>query len=236
MTIYLSPSSISSFFELKCPAAWKYSREWQFLEEEAIRFKQGTDAHALMEGKIEPESIEDATVLKYYDKLSEARRRLEIETIATELWQEFEIVKGVVFRRKIDLLARVKGHRMVVDWKTSGGGWKAFEGITPQVLGFQSIGYLIPPPDVEDWPKQLMYVVATAWGPVKTFTYTYNKEDHKNLLDAIQIIKQAHTAKRFPKVKGYTCGGCDYRFVCYETDGWESRYKAKDSRPYTPKA
>ena len=125
------------------------------------------------------------------------------------------------------------GGLIVLDWKSALGGWKTFrigkeDYIAPLSKGFQSIGYVVPPPDNPEWPKKMVYVVAGFRGPAQIFFYEYRKEDHDNLLSAARLLKVIIGAceldKHYPKVRGYVCHECRYKQVCYNMPGWENLY------------
>ena len=236
--LYLSPSSLGYFYESRCPAAWHYNTKLIPIGEVNEAMARGTLVHALLEGTISLGDVTDQKAAMLYDKINSIRSSMNIQIDQTEIWQEFEIIPGVIWRRRLDAIGSVSGYRTtIIDYKTAGGGWKTIpigdNVISPQSLGFQSIGYAVPMPGVKNWPVQVMFIVAGYRGPAQIFTYTYNKVDHKNLLDAIRLVKTAYDTNSFPKVRGYACAGssteppCPFLAPCFNEPNWAAKFTEK---------
>jgi CRISPR/Cas system-associated exonuclease Cas4 (RecB family) len=186
----------------------------------------------MMDGSVDPASVQDQNAVTYYKKLAEARVELGIQTLKTEIWREIKIVKGVLLRMRIDVLGFRRDHKVIVDWKTSAQGWQGIVGkngkeIVPNAVSFQATSYLIPEFE-EDWPSEIIFVVAPLKGQVKSFFYYWSDWDYHNLLNAIDLIKSVVKQDAFPKVRGYACKNCPFQAVCYESPNWKSQYRPRD--------
>lgn len=251
MPIKLTPSSLAYWFDSGCPAAWKFDQEWESLENKEWA-ERGTLAHAMMDGQVARATVEDKFVLAFYDKLSEFYKASGWQPLfdldqrpMNELKQRFRIAPGVDLSRRIDkAVVDTDGQNALVDWKTTPGyGWKAitdagYELIYPQAHGFQSIGYLIPPPKEDwerlrlpkkfKWPKKIIYVVAPLRGPIQVLQYNWSQERYTNFVHATQVAIPSIKQKHFPKIQGKQCHDCRFKSLCYQTPGWETGYRKRD--------
>ena len=235
--LYLSPSSLNRFYDSRCPASWEFGRKLEAIGKKDEMMDRGTLVHSMMEGTVPVSDVTDTLAKSLYDKLISLKSGLNIQITETEVWQEFEIIPGVIWQRKIDGIGMEQGGKKILaDYKT-GGAWKVIPSkngsvASPKSMGFQAIGYLIPPPQVKDWPKQVIFLVAPYRGAPQIFRYNYNKKDHNNLLLAIQHFKESvelfQASGYFPKVRGYPCENCDFVAPCYEEDGWTDKFKKKE--------
>lgn len=236
--IRLSPSSLQYFFESKCPAAWKYSQAMRPKEKDEFA-ERGVLVHSLMEGATKENEVEDTKALLLYHKLIDIKNLLGLEILEKEVWINTRIMPGVEWVGRVDALAKtVHGSTVLLDYKTIyGGGWKWSENTPykavfwPQALSFQATGYTLPQLG-RKWPRELWFLIAGLKGPAYSIPYVFDKEDYKNLLDAVSFVKKA---KEFPKVRGKQClsrGGtnkpCEYLDVCFKLKGWEEKYDFRE--------
>lgn len=254
--VRLSPTTLANWYQLGCPAAWAFSRAWTALEPN-IHLQLGTAVHELMQGQKLPETFpaglgKSATTIAA--KLNELKTNLGLTAVLdaqqvpiVERKYDWEIVPGIQYVCKIDLLAETQAEEtVIVDWKsTLGGGWRSLlideaHTVFPQALTFQSISYLTPPsPEVQAvllppnraWPRKLLYLVGPVRGPCQIFEYRRREEDYANFQVALQLAATALRAGTFPKVHGRHCLDCEWREPCYQVAGWEQRF-----RPYPPAA
>ena len=230
----LSPSSLSNWYYGKCPQAWKFDRSYQVVDggvNEAM--ERGSLVHSMLEGKTDPAAVTDNKAITLYQKLNDIRTRLGITITDVEKWQTFPVMENVIWARKIDAMATFPtGEKILIDYKTSGGKWKVVDSksafVSPQALGFQGIGYLLPPPDIKDWPTKVIFLVASWAKTPQIFEVDYSDEERDNLLNAITIVKNCVLQDLdVVKVRGYHCFNCNYQEICYESPKYESLYKAK---------
>lgn len=262
----LSPTSLTNWFYNRCPAAWKYSQDYE-LREPSIHLRVGTMVHNLMEGLAVGEALRldsDAakSAVPIYQKLIDMKSNLGLQVIFDhdknpyiERKQVWRIAPYVDFVTKIDCLCwDENGLPVVVDWKsTLGNGWKTMplgtDGtdrfFTPQMHGFQSVAYLVPRPprllretkiDGMKWPSRMLYLVGPARGPVQVFSYSWNEGDYANFKQALQLVSQAVAGGRFPKVYGKHCFECEYKGPCLEPLGWQADYLRRGESGYRPAA
>src|SRR3990167_2170846 len=226
--INLSPSSIQSFFSGGCPAAWNYSRTLEPIAKEKY-FEVGTLVHSMMDGSTDPTIVEDKLAFLYYKKLLEIKAERGISIIKSEIWRVIELNKHINLRMRIDALALIKTRELIIDWKTSGGGWKTIQTkdheVSPNAMSFQAASYLIA--DSKDWPKEMAFVVAPIKGAPRMFFYYQNDEDYRNLVEAAEMVYNAVKANTFPKVRGYACNECKFQSACYESPNWKADYKPR---------
>lgn len=250
MTVKLTPSNLTYWYESGCPAAWDFDREWEALGSKEWA-ERGTLVHSMMEGTLKRADVDDKLALAFYDKLNEfwvasgwtAIKDLDGKPL-DEVKQRFRIAPGVDISRKIDRLATDEnGKPLIIDWKTTPGyGWKTVTGVDytnvyPQAHGFQSIGYLLPPPADEwakrrmpkklKWPKRMVYVVAPLRGAVQVLSYEWSDEDYENFVQATEVVSVAAKKERFPKIMGKACFDCRYKALCHESPGWEGQYRRR---------
>mgnify|MGYP001567820412 CR=1 FL=1 len=236
--IKLSPSSLAYLFESKCPAAYDFSKRLEYIGPERPEdeyMKRGLLVHSLMQGAIKTYEVKDRYANSLYEKLIAIKRQHKIETQEVELWQDFKIIPRVSWRRRLDVIGHTSNRRIILDWKTAAGAWKKVDSniglVPPQSMGIQAIGYLIPPPKVENWPTELWFVVVSYKGPAEIFKYYYNEKDHKNLLLAITVARdmiEFFNINGYPKIRGKACLSCSYREPCYEVYGWEKSFEMKE--------
>src|SRR6185295_4337296 len=137
--VYLSPSSLQRWFDLGCPAAWDYDKQFSLTPAgERFLLKQGVDldtswadrgtlVHSMLAGEMPLESVTDNQAKMFYEKLDQLRQGLMLKAIlgSEELNQAFEILPGVQWVRRLDLLAEGFSKELLVnDYKTTGAVWK----------------------------------------------------------------------------------------------------------------
>ena len=227
--VKLSPSSIQSFFDSRCPAAWNYSRQLEPLVEDEW-LSRGTLVHSMMAGDTDPTSVTDNLAQIFYKKLLEEQRKQGITVLKSEVWRVIELTKHIQLRMRIDAFALRRNKEVVVDWKTAGAPWKVVEGkeqyVAPSAVSFQAVAY-VAEGDEASWPQEMMFIVAPARGKPSTFFYYRNKADYENLVNAANLVREAIRSNNFPKIRGYACHECKFKAVCYEAFDWESKYKSR---------
>ena len=250
--IILSPTWLSKWYELGCPAAWKYGQDWSPLEGQETR-ERGLAVHRLLSGQFEKRDVDDKIALRMYERLETLRRDRGLTILKdkrgkplVEVWQTFPLpgFPGVYWRRCLDAVAMTLEEKIViVDWKTHlGRGWKTLptkDGtslVAPQSLGFQSPGYTLSPPwevwekwglPPEAWPTQMLYLVGPAFGEGQIFSYATEAKSVQNFFNAVRGMLAAFTLGTFPKVYGAHCLVCDFKKVCFEMPGWKAAYTAR---------
>lgn len=251
----ISPTSLSRWFSLGCPAAWHFERTWSSHTPDPI-FEVGKQVHRLLEGKLAPTDVTDRRVLTIFRKLIELKSALGLtvvlgpdQTPLVELKQVWRLMDEVDFVRKLDILATLPdGKTIIVDWKSHlGYGWKQLVGpnyqtIAPQALTFQSPGYLLAPPKelleqigLKEWPTIVYYLVGPIRGAAQTFIYEWRQDDENKLIEAIKHLAETINHNLQFKVYGQHCLGCPVGEICFETPGWQSRYyRWADTKDETP--
>lgn len=252
MPIKLTPSNLAYWFSSQCPAAWKFDQEWESLASKEWA-DRGTLVHGMMEGMVARKDVEDKLALTFYDKLNAYWKESGFRAVLkpdgqpfNEIKQRFRIAPGVDLSRKLDKLVYDEdGETLAIDWKTTPGyGWKAVTGPDyvlhyPQAHGFQSIGYLLPPPVTEwerlglpkrfKWPKRILYVVAPLRGAIQVLSYDWSKEGHENFVHATEVAIPSVKRKHFPKIEGKQCHECTFKALCHQTPGWETGYRLRSA-------
>lgn len=205
----------------------------------------------MLEGTKEVKDVTDTMAVTMYTKLANLRQMLGLNILAQELQQSFLLDYcdiPIMWTRRLDVIGQMPdGTLTVVDYKTSGAGWKVIPSgetmISPQAHGFQSIGYLIDgPKKLADygigvkarWPKKIMYLVVGMRGQPQMFEYVYNDEDFEQfrllVVGAATLLKMYQDEESFPKNRGKGCIECPVRSVCYQEEGWQTTFKEKRAR------
>lgn len=245
--VKISPTTMNYFYP--CPAAFDFRRKYSLIKTPQ-HFTDGTDAHALMEGKEVPKASPKA--IDYAKMLAKAREDYTLEMKHQELDQTFEIYPGINLHRIVDAVASMGGQPILVDWKTSSnleywpeilaskGNGTGYGKLSPKAAGFQGAAYLIPPPEDEikklglkEWPQVIYFIVATS-REYHVFPYSYSEEDHQNFISAARMTAAAIRQNIFPKNRGDACHigeyiQCDFAEACYGVKGWEKKYKEKNN-------
>lgn len=224
---YVSVSSMKEFFSCHKQYYWR-QRLSSKPEYEPSFFRDGTDAHAAMEGKI-PDKMSMAA-MNYYSKLQTLVARYGYDLHEKEVYQKVEILPGVVLVRIIDAIASWNGDPLLIDYKTANQQWKTIGDSENMAKGmtFQAPAYLIPPDNESDWPDELHFLVAPSRGAPQRFVYRWNEEAEENFFNAVRFMK----ANRDSQImnRGIGCDYCGYAAACYGIDGWENMYEIKGDR------
>lgn len=255
--IKLTPSNLAYWFESGCPAAWKFDQEWESLESKEWA-ERGTLVHSMMDGLVLRKDVEDRMALSFYDKLRDYWHDSGWKMLhdldgkpLNELKQKFKIAPGVLLSRRLDRIALVDdGRAAIIDWKTTPGyGWKSVVDsglnlVYPQANGFQSIGYLLPPPKDEHekfrlpkhfkWPRRMYYVVAPLRGAIQVIRYDWSEEAHQNFIHATEVAIPSIKRGHFPKIPGKHCHDCRFKALCWQTPGWEDGYRQRTAARHHP--
>lgn len=245
--VRLSPSSLASWYDKGCPAAWNFEQTWDLIAPDKF-LTTGIEVHRLMEGTAVEADITDGTTRNFYIKLRDMFNALGFEVLYRELKQEFPLTPKITWVRRMDAIVRnpQDGTLSIVDFKTQwGNGWKAMEnGVAPQALGFQSAGYVYPSPRKyfpKDWPKKtpwpdhVLYIVAPLRGSVQVFDYGDEKDSRNDFLTAAKLAAASIQTRKFPKVVGKQCLECKFRQMCHNMPGWEALYKSKGPHKHAKK-
>lgn len=252
--INLSPSSLSAWWSSGCPARWKLEREWEPIIPDEF-MSRGTLVHSMLEkpnSDAAVKGVTDTMAVTMYKKLHDLRNNMGLRILATELTQKFKLdycELPIVWTRRIDVLGQLpSGELVIVDYKTSGAGWKVVpkgeDLVAPQSLGFQSIGYLIPNPNKtladygiglpDAWPTKILYLVVGMRGAPQMFSYEFSEEKLETfkllIISAARAIYTCLEYDEFPTNYGRGCIDCKVRPVCFEELGWNERYKSR-SKP-----
>ena len=258
MSVRLSPTNLTRWFSAGCPAAWKFSQDYDVLTPN-IHLVVGTFVHGLLEGSLSADDPQVppewwASAVTIYKKLLAWKADLGLTVVRNtrgepmvEFKYEWDIAPGIRYVCKADAMVYdANGDMAIVDYKsTLGNGWKNFvldaeRFAVPQALGFQSESYLIKPPkkvrtklglnDGFVWPQKLYYLVGPARGPCQVFSYVKDKKEYANFKEALKLAANAISNGRFPKVKGKACFECDFNKLCYGRQDIDGLYAAKAKR------
>lgn len=179
----------------------------------------------------------------YAKALADLRDRSGYQILkgAKELKQKIQLTEGIILTRIMDACATIRREPVIIDFKTAARPWftvgsiETIDGVVatvqdaPQRTGFQSIAYLIPPPDPKPfdiWPTRLDFLLSTG----DIHTYRYNKADHDELIVASEIVRTAAKSNRiedYPKVRGYNCQYCPWKAPCFNQHGWRKDFKRR---------
>ena len=230
--IPISASNLSAF--MSCPGKTTLSNKWKRIEEVDC-FKDGSDAHKMMEiGEVIPDA--SVTALAYHEQLVAAEKKLGYSPIRREGFEKFDYTlpsgRVVQIRRVIDLYARMPdGSPVIIDYKTASRPWETVDGETaPQAQGFQGSIYLIPSPTSpfvgEEGQVSLAFLVATqaSW---KAHWHDPSSGSLRDLTDAMEIYAEAVEEGRLPFVRGYSCGKCEFKELCYKVPGYQYQFQTK---------
>lgn len=223
----VAPTAIAKFFS--CPHKFELSKKYRVKPELPVakHLQTGIDVHKIMEGedwRNFPEHVQEKAMSV---RSWAVRNGLELEP-----YEELEHVNipgtTLFLSRKIDAFGKMDGKKYIIDYKALGRSWESFGGHTPQAMGFQAISYLIPPTPSTTWPEDLIFITINKNNTVQPFYYTYNEEDVKNLIQAIEIIR---TAQAFPKNRGYGCQSlCDFKAICYDLPNWQNLFDERKKK------
>jgi hypothetical protein len=244
MTFYVSPTTVSKFFD--CPAAYEYGTKFWYNGPEDPNFAFGTWVHSMLETGDIPEPETEGMRLVEPTEITVARRirnRVNMagyEIIDGEILEGVDLGDDVIMRRKIDAYALLNGKPVLIDYKTSKDKWFSLRGVVPQAIGIQAEAYLIPPTNPDNnpfqhlnlpWPEEIHFIVGKknkSQDPsdVEIYGHRTTPEGRRNLYSAIHIIKQTEV---YPKLLGYKCKSCPWVYKCLGTD------RADDPDLYNPK-
>lgn len=263
MSVRLSPTNLTRWYTSGCPAAWKFSQDYDVLTPN-IHLAVGNMVHGLMEGALSADKPEPyfepdwwKAAVTIYKKLLTWKADLGLTVVRNdqglplvEFKYEWDILPGIRYVCKADALVfDSDGVLAIVDYKsTLGNGWKNFilspeKMVVPQALGFQSESYLIKPPKkvrtklglTEDvWPERLYYLVGPARGPCQVFHYDKDKQEYANFKAALKLAAASIQNGYFPKVKGKQCFECDFARLCYGRQDLEGLFAARAARVERP--
>lgn len=264
MTVRLSPTNLTRWYTSGCPAAWKFSQDYDVLTPN-IHLVVGTTVHSLMEGSLSADKPPQdqfmppewwTAAVNIYKKLLTWKADLGFTVVRNtkgeplvEFKYEWDIAPGIRYVCKADALVYDNdGVLAMVDYKsTLGNGWKNFvldaeRFAVPQALGFQSESYLIKPPKKvrtklgldDQWPEKMYYLVGPARGPCQVFSYAKDKEEYANFKAALKLAAIAIENGHFPKIKGKQCFECDFAWLCYGRKDLEGLFAAKPARVDRP--
>jgi len=228
--LYISPTGLSNFFS--CPAKYRFNQQWRPVETQTF-FLDGTHAHELMTGEM-PDSV-SPQALRYYEDLLAMEKGADYIVLHRELRQKVHIREDVVLVRVIDAIVEHKRGYGLVDYKTANYPWFVISnGDAPASMGFQAVAYLmrpdVLPEGLDEWPDTILFHVASQKGLPVTYAFMADQYDVNNLMDAIDIVGEAQAAGRFPKNRGYGCKFCNFTDICFDLEGWQSKYEPKRSK------
>lgn len=246
--IRLSPTSLQQWYEQGCPARWNFEREWE-PKAPNVMAERGKLVHRIMESKAKTKDMRaDKIATRMAVALSDALTASGIQLFGTpEIKEEFQIRDDVTWVRRIDRFALMDGRPIIVDWKTTGNGWRSGENaegqFTPQANAMQSIGYLLPSPTpgslgrLDGWPpKTILYFVVGMRGPAQVYRYDWKEDDFYNFNQLVDAASGMIDSHYFPKVYGKHCLGnattspCPMHQLCFQTPGWEKLYTRYDPK------
>lgn len=246
--IYLSPSSLASWYDMGCPAQWQFNRDWEPLEPNPVT-EFGTKVHRMLE---EPdyaaqEVLKDRRAESYYRKIKFVRDSITSEVLHTELRQRFNLTFveygdgltcDVMWGRRIDLIATLRdGSTAIIDYKTHlGRGWRSLKSnkkdVYPQSLGFQSMGYMAAPPDIpeglKEWPKTVIYIVGSLAAQAQVIRVDYTAGDMDTFLELVESAASIMAHSNYVPRPGKHCHDCRFAAMCYNQPGWRKMYKKRE--------
>lgn len=228
---YISASALEAFFA--CPARYQFRKKW-ITKSFNKDLQDGLDAHSVMAGEIPAKMSRRA--LNFTKDLRTLIDREGYDIRETEEKQFVEVEGGIVIVRVIDAIAMDidAGELVLIDYKTGTWPWSQIgeepDKICPKAYTFQATSYLIPPNDVPEasWPTEIHFLVATQKGPPVVFKYHFNWDDHSNLREAIEHVRE--NSQLNLKHRGYTCRTCEFAPLCFEIPNYEDLYERKKPR------
>ena len=239
--ITLSKTSIEQFMSgcnYKYPLYKKYTMKKM---SPAMQF--GIDVHQMLEEGVPQFANEDTIDIRVYEiaqKLETMTNKLGYHILDREVKHIAPLTKDIQVFGIIDVVAELDGEPVLIDYKTAAQTWKTVttqegELIVPKAVGFQGPIYLTTPYAGSSsdywgdglWPGELHYLLAPTNGLTKVHKYYDNATDRENLLQAARQIKAAVDAGAFPKNRGWMCGQCDWKNVCYQTRDWRKYHEEK---------
>ena len=244
----LSQSALGMF--MSCRRKFLLSRKY-FLKDEhsPVYFSFGRAVHLLMEKGIPthtnptPRRIDPAPVIGKESKAIQVAKRLKelelglgITITERELIQDFE-VEGAQFRRVIDGVGFDKDGPLLIDYKTASWAWdtvKTPKGyIAPKAQTIQSPAYLYNAGSGHgdknnEWPNRLVYLIAPSKSKKsQSFYVEWDSDRERFFLDTTNEVK---LCRDFPANYGFGCKFCTMIDACFETEGWEEKFEAKEKK------
>ena len=234
-----SKSYMEKFFSGCAYRGYLYKR-WSLKEKymsPALKF--GIAVHEA----ISKQDLSPDTPLAVQERAERAINWLEkngYEVLATEVRHLAPINDNIQVFGIIDAIARgSKGEYVLIDWKTSRNLWTVTETeegerVYVGTRGWQGPIYLTIPYEsdiisIGEWPTRMLYVVLAETGGVEAYEYDKNSADTLALERALELMRLAEQTDNFPKNIGtYTCGDCDFKYVCWKTMGWERYYNKRE--------
>jgi len=251
-TIWLSPTRLADWYNSGCPQRWKWGSEFEPVktDDKLTPMERGTLVHSLLEGTVRLDASVDRLTASLHDRILAVKKSIVQETLVKEQMEQFELgsystgngLIHVMWKRKLDAIVRLtNGSLAIVDYKTTGGnGWRTVDGVAPQALGLQSMGYLIPPKKLPaplrklKWPTTVLYMVCGFRGPAQVHRVDYSEEAMADFHALVGMAVRAMAPKVFPKFPSKRCladpekDGCPFAAMCYKVEGWEGQYKKKE--------
>ena len=225
----VSKSGLEQFMS-GCMARYPLYRKYNLaMMPPALAF--GIAVHRLVEeGLPNPPSNENLKVIEIASKLLRLTSKLGYKIIDREIYHIAPLTDDIQVVGRIDAVAELDGDTVLLDYKTSGYGWKKRkteqgETVVPKALGFQGPIYLTPPyGDKGSWPIEMHYLLAPKNGKTAVHKFYENDEARQNLIRAATLMKDAHDRGWFPMNRGWLCDDCDFMHACWKTPGWEKHY------------
>jgi CRISPR/Cas system-associated exonuclease Cas4 (RecB family) len=231
----VSKSALEKFFS-GCAFRYKLYREWNMKEDKLPpALKNGIDVH---------QAIEDALTGTGKITRDEAKRvvnwveKNEYTILGTEVRHWAPLTDEIGLFGIIDAIAETRdGEVVLIDWKTANSQWTASRTkdgklVTINAQSWQGPIYLTPPESSDimkpsAWPTRMQYIVIPKSGAIGVWDYELTEPDRQQLITACNLLKHAADTGSFPKNKGWQCGRCDFKRVCWESPGWEKFYEKR---------
>ena len=195
----------------------------------------GIEVHRLVEeGLPNPPSSDNLQAIEIASKLLRLTSKLGYKIIDREIQHLAPLTNDIQVVGRIDAVAELDGELVLIDFKTSGYGWKKRktelgEIVYPKALGFQGPIYLTPPyGDDGSWPVELHYLLAPKQGKTAVHKFYENDEARQNLIRAATIMKDASDRGWFPQNRGWLCEGCDWAPACWKWNNWQRYYTERE--------
>jgi len=175
-----------------------FRREWGNLKEVELRYNKR-------------ESWED--LKEKGEKLLEKFLQEEVAKIQKvfSVEKKFDLTitsLGLPFVGIVDLVARVKGHKTIVDFKTAASDYEDHE----VVLSDQLTAYFLGEPEARQ--VALCVLVKTKEPRIEWHVSKRNASHLTEYLDKVRIVAEDIAAGKFYKRPGKHCGYCDFLPVC----------------------
>jgi len=235
--IKISNSALQQFLS-GCPGRLKYFQEYKLKEQYLPRhMKFGIEVHRLVEDGLPARAYEhgiDPVAADIARKMIKVLKKQGYEILDREVWHHAPLTDEIEVVGVIDIVARnIDGIPVLIDLKTGARQWVKLKQTSgelriPKAETFQAPIYLTAPYEDPyfngEWPQRLDYLMVPNDGRTKIHPFYESDDARDNLIQACELLKASEDAGYFVLNRGWLCGDCDWRRLCWKQPNWKRYY------------